>query len=232
MVTVLLAVTLLKERLGKLQMIGIALSLTAVYLLTVRQERGLLAPWLPLAILPVVLWGVAGFLQKISTSDVSVRTSAAWFLSAFVLVGLIVLVMQPLPPGIPGHLWVTTAVLGFALAFGNYAITVAYASKGKASVITPLVGMYPLVSIPAALVFFGETVGGRESLGALLALTSIVALTRERRSDVLRPGSGDTTCDGTDAAKSQAAPPSVVNHAGMSSGRLREDPPSYHLAHS
>ena len=37
-VTVLLAVTLLKERLGKFQVIGIALSLAAVYLLTVRRS--------------------------------------------------------------------------------------------------------------------------------------------------------------------------------------------------
>ena len=101
-VTVLLAVTLLKERLGKFQVIGIALSLAAVYLLTVRLERGLLSPWLPLAILPVVLWGAAGLLQKVSTSDLAVRNSAAWFLAAFVLVGLILLVRQPLNRESPG----------------------------------------------------------------------------------------------------------------------------------
>ena len=142
------------------------------------------------------------------------RNSAAWFLAAFVLVGLIVLVRQPLPRGIPGYLWVTTAILGFSLAFGNYAITVAYASKGKASVITPLVGMYPLVSIPAALLFFGESVGPRESLGALLALTSIVAMTRKRRPDTLRSSSGDITCDGADAAETQAAPPGLGGDPG------------------
>jgi transporter family protein len=178
-VTILLAVAFLGERLGRIQALGIALSLAAIYLLNVPDDRGLLSPWLALALIPVVLWGVAGFLQKLSTRDVSDRTSALVFLAAFVPVGLLILMREPLPPTLPAQVWAIAIALGFTLAFGNYAVTVAYASGGKASVITPLVGLYPLASIPAALFFFHERIGWRESLGAALALAGIVALARE-----------------------------------------------------
>jgi uncharacterized membrane protein len=178
-VTVLLGMGVLGERLRRAQGVGIALSLAAIYLLNVPDERGLLSAWLILALVPVALWGLAGFLQKLSTKDVSDRTSAAWFLGAFVPVGVAILAWEPLPPELPWRLWVIAVALGFALAFGNYAVTVAYASEGKASVITPLVGLYPLASIPAALLFFDERLGWREALGAALALAGIVALSHE-----------------------------------------------------
>jgi bacterial/archaeal transporter family protein len=178
-VTVLLGMGVLGERLGRAQGVGIALSLVAIYLLNVPDERGLLSAWLVLALVPVALWGLAGFLQKLSTRDVSDRTSAAWFLGAFVPVGLAIHAWEPLPPGLPWRLWAVAVALGFALAFGNYAVTVAYASGGKASVITPLVGLYPLASIPAALLLFDERLGWREALGVALALAGIVALSHE-----------------------------------------------------
>ena len=157
-------------------MLGIALTLSAIYLLNASGEREFRSSWLPLAIAPVILWGVAGLLQKVSTHDISDRTSTIWFLAAFVLVGVILVMGRPLPSAVPWHIWATTVFLGFALAFGNYAITVAYASNGRASIITPLVGLYPLVCIPAAVVLFGETIGPRESLGALLGVAGIAAL--------------------------------------------------------
>ncbi len=181
--TVLLATALLKERLGWFQVLGIALSLIAIYLLNASGERELWSSWLPLAIVPVILWGVAGLLQKVSTHDISDRNSTIWFLAAFVLVGAIVMMGRPLPSAVPWHLWATTALLGFALAFGNYAITVAYACNGKASIITPLVGLYPLVCISAAVVLFGETFGPQELLGALLGVAGFAALTRKRKSE-------------------------------------------------
>jgi drug/metabolite transporter (DMT)-like permease len=180
-VTVLLAVALLGERLGRIQALGIALSIAAIYLLNVTDDRGILTPWLGLALVPIVLWGVAGFLQKVSTRDVSDRTSALVFLTAFIPVGLILAARESLPAHLPPWVWLTAGALGFLLAFGNYAVTVAYASNGKASVITPLVGLYPLTTIPAALFFFHERIGWREALGAVLALAGIVALAREPR---------------------------------------------------
>ena len=179
LVTVMLAVPLLKERLNRFQITGIVLSLTAIYLLNVPEERGLLSVWLLIALVPVLLWGLAGLLQKISTNHISGSQSAFWFLSAFVPVGVFVLVQDPLPPGISGWTWLLAVCLGFTLALGNLAVLVAYASNGKASIITPLVGLYPLVSIPIAILILGERIGHREILGVLIAILSILMLSWE-----------------------------------------------------
>ena len=58
----------------------------------------------------------------------------------------------------------------------NYALLAAFSSNGKASVITPLAGLYPLVSIPIAIFLLGERIGWRETLGITLALFSAAAL--------------------------------------------------------
>lgn len=179
LVTVVLAMLVLRERLGPIHAVGIALSLAAIYFLNVPDDRGLLSPWLLLALVPVALWGVAGFLQKLSTFDVSSNTSAVWFLVAFVPVGVLILVYQQTLPEMTWQLWVLVNGMGFTLAFGNYAATVAYASDGKASVITPLIGLYPLAVLPVSLLYFKEPLGWRGGLGVALALVGIVALSYE-----------------------------------------------------
>jgi drug/metabolite transporter (DMT)-like permease len=179
--TVLLAFVLLRERLGPIQLAGIPLSLAAIYVLSVREEQALFSPLALVALLPVVLWGVAGFLQKVSTNDVSGNTSAVWFLSAFVPLGIAIVLWRPLPANIPMPVWLLTSALGFALAFGNFAVIVAYAKDGKASVITPLVGLYPVLSVPVSIWLFDETIGWREILGISLAVVGILALSRESK---------------------------------------------------
>jgi bacterial/archaeal transporter family protein len=177
--TILLAVPLLKEQLNRVQLLGVALSLIAIYMFNIHEERELFSAWLLVALVPAVLWGIAGFLQKLSTNDVSGGVSALWFLSAFVPVGVVILVRQPLPPGISWWtLWLVIG-LGFTLALGNFAVLVAYGSNGKASIITPLVALYPIVSIPIAILLFGERIGRHESLGVMLGIFSIAMLSWE-----------------------------------------------------
>ena len=86
---------------------------------------------------------------------------------------------EGLPAAIAFNTWVVVIAQGFLLALGNFAILVAFASQGKASIIAPLAALYPVVSVPIAILFLGENVGMREALGILLALASMAALSRE-----------------------------------------------------
>ena len=183
LVTVLLAVLLLKERLNWIQAIGILLSLIAIYLFNVQagQERGLLSAWLLIALIPILLWGITGLLQKMSTYHISGELSTFWFLAAFLPVGIALLFWPALPGPISGRIWFLTAALGFTLALGNYALLAAFACQGKASIIAPLGGLYPAISIPIAILVLKERVGWRESLGIALALLSVLALSCESR---------------------------------------------------
>jgi transporter family protein len=178
---VLLAVPLLKERLTALQWSGIGLSLAAIYLFHVSDEAQMISAWLLLAMVPVVLWGVAGLMQKMATNHISGRLSAVWFLLAFLPIAASFLVLDPLPDNTPTRVWFVASLVGFTLALGNLTVLLAYASGGMASVITPLAGLYPLVSIPIAIVVFGERIGWRESLGIVTALAAVVLLSVERR---------------------------------------------------
>lgn len=179
-VTVILAVPLLKERVNAWQWFGIVVSLSAIYLFNVPSgsgvEQGLTSRWMLLPLSAIVLWGLAALMQKAATNDISARESAIWFLAAFLPVAGMIQLYNPLPGGISASTWWLAAALGFALAFGNLTILLAFASGGKASIIAPLAGLYPVVSIPIALLALGDRIGWRESCGIVLALAAVVLL--------------------------------------------------------
>jgi len=174
--TIFLAMLFLKERLNRIQLAGVLLSLLAIYLFNVQREAGFLSPWLVYALAPIALWGAAGFLQKLSTNHISGELSTFWFLAAFIPFGIFFLSQEPLPSQITARTWWLVIGQGFFLALGNFAVLVAFASQGKASIITPLTALYPVVSVPIAILFLGEKVGLREGVGIFLALASVAAL--------------------------------------------------------
>ena len=193
LVTVLLAVAFLKERLNRVQFLGILFSLSAIYLFNVPHGQGFTSPWLFAAMIPIMLWGIAGLFQKIATNHLSGELATLWFFAAFVPVAIFLLLRHPLPASMTARTWLLVIALGFTFGLGNFALLAAFSNQGKASVIAPLAGLYPLVSIPIALVAFHERIGWREGLGILLALVSVAALARETpapeiKIEHLKPG--------------------------------------------
>ena len=198
LVTVLLALLLLGERLNLLQIVGVGLSLAAIGLFNLSGAEGdlklliqifsraglqdgadIMSKWFANAFIPIALWGVAGLLQKISTNHISGEFSTLCFLLAFLPVAVLILLLQPLHRPVALNTWLLAAALGLSFSLGNMAILIAFANAGKASVITPMTGLYPVVSVPIAIVFLREQVSAREWMGICLALASVVALSRE-----------------------------------------------------
>jgi len=177
--TIFLAMLLLKERLNRIQLGGILVSLTAIYLFNVQREEGFVSEWLLYALAPIALWGAAGFLQKLSTNHISGELSTLWFLAAFIPFGALFLYKEPPPAQITLETWLLVVGQGCFLALGNFAVLAAFANQGKASIVTPLTALYPVVSVPIAIFFLGEKVGAREAVGILLALASVAALSYE-----------------------------------------------------
>ena len=127
LVTILLAMLLLKERLNRIQTAGLLLSLIAIYLFNVQREEGFFSKWLVYALAPIVLWGLAGLLQKVSTNHISGELSTLWFLAAFIPVAVVILVREPLPAPVAPHVWLLVIAQGFFLALGNFAVLAAFA---------------------------------------------------------------------------------------------------------
>lgn len=179
LVTIVLAVIFLRERINRIQSAGLLLSLGAIYLFNVQDDGALVSPWLLAALVPVGLWGVAALFQKLATQDLSGERATLWFLAAFLPVAALLLLGNPPTTGIGWRTWLLVLLMGFAFALGNLALLAAFARNGKASVITPLAGLYPLVSIPLAIGLLGEKVGHRETLGIAVALLAVFALACE-----------------------------------------------------
>lgn len=179
LVTIVLAVLLLRERLNRFQGLGVLLALVSIYLFNVTVFAGVANRWSIYAAIPIVLWGVSGFLQKISTQHLSGELSTQWFLAAFIPISLSLLVWEPLK-SLPS-LGTLCVVIGLGLFFGlgNFALLAAFAQGGKASVIAPVAGLYPVVSVPIAILFFGERVGARELAAIVIALFSVALLAWE-----------------------------------------------------
>lgn len=182
LVTILLAVLILRERMNRVQIFGLVLSLAAIWLFNVQSGGEIFSRTVVFAVLPIILWGVSGFLQKVATNYLSPETAALVYLSAFIPVGVFFAVREPWPSEITPRTWMLVLALGFFLAFGNFAILGAYARGGKAAVIAPLASLYPLVSVPIAVLLLGEKVGARELIGIFFALASVAALSFETAS--------------------------------------------------
>jgi len=179
LVTILLAVLLLRERLNRIQIAGVAVSLIAIWLFNVQSDGGLVSRTIVYAILPIVFWGLSGFLQKVATNHLSAEAAGLVYLGAFVPVAIFYAMREPWPSFVTPRSWALVLALGFFLAFGNFAIIAAFARGGKAAVIMPLGSLYPIISVPIAVLFLGESVGAREIAGIGCALVSVAALSCE-----------------------------------------------------
>jgi drug/metabolite transporter (DMT)-like permease len=181
---VLLAVLFLRERINRIQLAGIALSFVAIWLFNIESARGLMSRTVLYAVPPILLWGASGFLQKVATNHLHGEVAALFYLIAFVPVGVFYGVSSPTADAITGTTWMIVVALGFFIAFGNFAVLCAYARGGQASVIAPLSNLYPVVSVPVAVLLLHEQVTARESAAIAAALASVAALSWETRTMV------------------------------------------------
>jgi transporter family protein len=134
--------------------------------------------WVWLAIIALLFWGVTGITQKLSTNSVSSGMSFLWFAVAFPFISLAIW------PFVPSQ-WPDAEVLalmalgGLLNGLGAWTSFAALESGGKASIVIPLVYVYPLVTVAGAWLLLGERIGLRQALGVILATVAVVLLSRE-----------------------------------------------------
>ncbi len=183
LVTVALALVFLREKPRPLQVWGVALALAAIYVFNPLEGT---ADWRSIGayvVVPIGSWGVAGLLQKISTNHASSELSCFWFHAAFLpAAGVILLTRREVGAIHSPREWIVFVLIGLLFALGNLALLASFGSGGKASIVTPLSGLYSVVTIPLAMLF-GERAGRREGGGIALALIAVVLLSWERRKE-------------------------------------------------
>jgi drug/metabolite transporter (DMT)-like permease len=145
---------------------------------------------LGLAIACLLMWGVSALLMKLATEGMSAAQATFWFLIAFIPLAVWILVARPSAvfdkpliwnPGL--HDWIIMLLLGLTFGIGNLTLLAAYRHDGKASVVTPLAGLYPAVSIPLAVFCLGESIEAIQWVGIAVAIVSAMALVYEKAPD-------------------------------------------------
>jgi transporter family protein len=132
--------------------------------------------WMTYALGTLVLWGLTGLTQKLATNYVSVEFSLIMFSAAFVPIAVVILILQPLDWKISALAWFLAIVGGVLNGLGVLASLAAFQHGGKASVVTPLIALYPVVTVALAVPFLHERVSRREVAGIALALLATAAL--------------------------------------------------------
>ncbi len=140
--------------------------------------RALTSSWLLLSIATVLLWGAWGMESKVIVDRIS-----PWMNQVLFSLGLIPLLVWVLfwknlrvAPGSGNKGAIYGVVTGILGGLGNIAFYLALSSGGKASVIVPIVGLAPLVTVVLALLILQESLNRAQIAGLVLALASIYLL--------------------------------------------------------
>jgi len=189
LITVIIAWSALRERLHGLQMIGIALAVACVVVFSMESGsswsllRGIqVAPWLGFSLIALLFWAFTGVTQKLSSRHVSAEVSVLGFTSAFLAIALALVATQKLSWNFPLRQYVLAMTGGALNSLGTLAGFMAFRQGGKAAVVTPLIALYPMLTVLLAVPILGEKVGLREGCGIILALAAGLALSAEKTS--------------------------------------------------
>ena len=128
--------------------------------------------WLNISILTVLLWGIWGFLAKVSTKYINQPSAQAFSFLGGMLSMLIAFkfIGQPIQTNPRG---VAAAFAdGFFGALGTLCFYFAL-SRGAGSLTVSITALYPIVTLILAYFFLGEVITLKQGIGILFAVLSI-----------------------------------------------------------
>jgi transporter family protein len=134
--------------------------------------------WLAFSLLTILLWGAWGAVSKVASDGVDADTNQVFF--SFGLLPLVLIVHRSprMAAGGKGRRigigWAfLTGILGGS---GNIAFFRALAMGGKASIVSPVTALFPLVTVILAVTLLHERFGTAQKIGLVLALVAIYLL--------------------------------------------------------
>jgi transporter family protein len=135
-----------------------------------------MATWLVFAASCVGLWGIWGFIAKLTTARGvhPLTLSAISSVTGAVITWIVVYFVQPpLARATPTLLF--ALVTGICGSLGGIAFFFAL-GYGRASIVVPLSSLYPAITILLSLVFLDERPSLTQGIGIILALVASILL--------------------------------------------------------
>jgi drug/metabolite transporter (DMT)-like permease len=178
--TIILSVTLLKERASNRQWVGIAIALVAIVLLSYQSPTGTAQSnktWLVLAVLVFILWGIQGYVMKFANERMKAESIFFYMMATAIILVPIAIAMTDFSKsinfGFKGPY--LAALIHILNAVG--ALTLVYALRyGKAIVVMPMTGLSPLITVIISLMLYAVVPGPILSTGLALAVVGIFLL--------------------------------------------------------
>lgn len=188
-ITVLMATFLLREQLLGLTKVGIVLALIALVFFNISGGSGAeVGPWLILALLITVAWGVqAYYMRKAASVGVNDGTTFGYMaLSGLLLVPVAFVMMGGLPEGAPWQAPALTLVTQLLNAVGALFLVMAL-SRGKASIVAPTTNaLAPVLTVLISLAVYQTLPSVYGALGIVLAIvgSTLMVYGDEKRGEV------------------------------------------------
>jgi bacterial/archaeal transporter family protein len=135
--------------------------------------------WFLFSVMSLLLFGISGITQKVSTNHISFEASFVWFCAAMTLISIVVALALPLDWHISRGLVALAACGGLLNGMGVLTSFAALEKGGKASVVIPIVNLYPLVTVFGAWLILGEKLNATQVAGIVFALAAVVFLSQE-----------------------------------------------------
>jgi drug/metabolite transporter (DMT)-like permease len=205
-VTVLMATVLLRERIPRLGVVGVVAALVSVVLFSVTGSGGdtrAAGPWLLLAILVCVAWGVqAYYMRKAATVGVNDATTFGWMtISGLLLVPVAIWMAGGLATSAPWQAPALAAGTQLLNAVGALFLVMAL-SRGKASIVAPTTNaLAPVLTVVLSLVVYRTMPSIYALTGIVLAIvgSTLMVYSDEKRGEEVAAAPAPTLDAGTAA---------------------------------
>jgi len=185
LVTVILARFLLKERLNRVQTLGIGLALVAIYLFSPRESlgatlswRSAFSVWMLYSLLALFLFGVACITMKFATRHISDELSTIFYTLGYIILAIVIIAAGSVEWNVSLKNWGLGILVGLLMNGATLTLFVAY-RWGKASIVTPLTALYPLITVVLAGLILKERFDIIKMVAICLALMAGLALSIE-----------------------------------------------------
>ena len=134
--------------------------------------------WLAYSLLTILVWGAWGAVSKVASDGVDANTNQVFFTFGLLPLALLVWCSPRITDRVNGKRigigWAfLTGILG---GTGNIAFFHALSLGGKASIVSPVTALFPLVTVVLAVTLLHETLGNAQKAGLVLALIAIYLL--------------------------------------------------------
>lgn len=131
--------------------------------------------WLIYAVSCFGLWGIWGFIAKLTTSQGvhPLALSAISSVTGAAITWLVLFVVKP--PFVQGLHLPMAVLTGICGSLGGVAFFFAL-GYGRASIVVPLSALYPAITILLSLIFLGERPSFPQGIGMVLALIAAILL--------------------------------------------------------